>query len=157
MLRPLSAALAAVLFYVVPAWSQEVTGYDRFKLWNDCGLMQLVVEKLNTDASDIGLRKEVLETSVRSRLRAARIYGSEAKPYLYVNVGVSGRAFSIEVSYNKILNDVISSETGYAITWTRGGTGTHGRDSSYIVSLVSKYTDEFIDEYLRVNEIACRR
>ena len=38
----------------------------------------------------------------------------------------------------------------------QSGTGTNGGDPGYVLSLVSQYTDKFIDEYLRVNEDACK-
>jgi len=155
MLRPFSLLLAAMLFSA-PAWSQEVAAYDRFQLWNDCGPVGLLVEGLPNDAADIGLTKDAIETAVRSRLRAARIYESSADPYLYVNVNVFGHAFSISIYFNKPLFDAASATTGYAITWNTGFTG-YSRDASYIISGISQGTDRFIDEYLRVNEAACTR
>ncbi|MYE02883.1 MAG: hypothetical protein F4Y03_16720 [Alphaproteobacteria bacterium] len=153
----LSLLVALSCAFSLSTQAAELSSWDRFKLWNDCEPMQLVVEKLSADASDIGLEREALEISVRSRLRAARIYGLESKFYLHLIVSIVGRAFSIEITYNKVLHDIASAETGYAITWVRSGTGTHGQDSSYVISLVSQYTDEFIDEYLRVNDAACGR
>ena len=44
---------------------------------------------------------------------------------------------------------------GLAATWDRGVVGQGG--GAYILSSVSRLTDKFIDEYLRVNESACSR
>ena len=155
MLRPL--LLAAALLLSAPAWAEEVTGYDRFQLWNDCGPMKLVVEPLPQTAADIGLTREAITTAVRSRLRAAHLYDADAMPFLYVNVSVTGRAFQIGVDYGKLVIDLASGEYYQAATWATGSLGTHGGDSNYILSAVSQYTDKFIDEYLRVNEDACKR
>ncbi len=70
-------SLAAVLAFVLAAPSgaaEKVTDRDRFQLWNDCRTMGLEVEDLGKDATEIGLTKEAVTVSVRSRLRAARLY-----------------------------------------------------------------------------------
>ena len=101
--------------------------------------------------------------------RAARLY--EAKPivadpllrgivdgastYLYVRVGVVGRAFSTEVSFKKSLYDAVSDRHGFAATWDTGSDGTHGGDAGYILQFVSEGLDRFVLEYLCVNEAAC--
>ena len=43
------------------------------------------------------------------------------------------------------------------VTWQSGSTGTHGTDSSFILSNVSRHLDKFLAEYLRVNEEDCGR
>lgn len=73
-----------------------------------------------------------------------------------VNVHVVGRAFSGFVEYNKIVTDHATGEANAAATWSTNGTGTHGGDAGYILSAIAGYMDSFIDEYLRVNEDACR-
>jgi len=149
---------AAALFIAAAAETEEVTDLDRFQLWNDCAPMDLIVERLPDDATEIGLKKEAIETTVRSRLRAARLFDAGKSQFLYVNVIVTtGRAFSISFQYSKMIYDPASKSAGLAITWDSSGTGTHGSDSGYILSGVAEYIDEFIDEYLRVNEDACSR
>ena len=119
--------------------------------------MELVVENLSEDAAQIGLTKEKIAIAVRSRLRAARLYEVSAHtPYLYVNAAVRSLSFSIFIGYNKFVQDLVTGKTGPAPTWTIGGFGTHGEDAGYILSGVAMYMDRFIDEYLRVNEDACR-
>ena len=156
-LLTVSLIAAASLALSVLAWAENVTWRDRFELWNNCEPMQLVVENLRKDAFDIGLTEEAITIAVRSRLRAARLYDSSALSYLYVNVGVVGLAYSVFVEYNKLMMDVASGEEGLVSSWLRGSTGTHGRDAGYILSAISRHTDEFIDEYLRVNDDACTR
>ena len=66
-----------------------------------------------------------------------------------------GRAFHVEVQHRKGLRDPLTSETGTAGTWDRSVTGTHSGEGEYIVGPVTRHLDEFLDEYLRVNEAAC--
>ncbi len=153
---------AAMLFLVVPSRTEAVTGSDRFALWDDCRPMGLVVGGLINDAADIGLKEEDISVAARSRLRAARLYTAEIFDWpppseLYINVNIVGQGFGIIVQYRKWVTDNISGEQGFAATWFSGSNGTHGRDSGFVVSGVSQLTDSFIDEYLRVNEDACKR
>jgi len=68
---------AAALFIAATAETEEVTDIDRFDLWNNCAPMDLIVERLPDDATEIGLKKEAIETTVRSRLRAARLFNAD--------------------------------------------------------------------------------
>ena len=149
-----------LLLTAASASAGEVSDNDRFQLWNDCKPMQLVVEGLANDATAIGLAKEAIEVAVRSRLRAARLYSEDsaegAWSYLYVNVGVVGRAFGVYIKYRMMVRDTATELEYMTTTWNIGTTGTHGRDSSYILATVAENADKFIDEYLRVNEDACK-
>ena len=133
----------------------EITDFKRFRLFADCRPMRLVVEDLPGGVLKIGLTKEAIRAAVESRLRSARLYDSRASHYLYVNVNVAGRAFSISLEFNKRVRDILSGDTGRAATWNRGSTGTHGGNANYIVSSVSRHMDKFLVEFLRVNEKAC--
>ena len=139
------------------ATAQDVSAFDRFKLFNECGPMNLSVEDYGDDAdrSDIGLTVDRIQTMAESRLRAARLYNATALPYLYVNVNVAKRGYSVDVDYNKVVYDAVSGETNYAKTWTTGGTGTHVGDAGFILQGLSEHLDRFILAYLRVNEDAC--
>ena len=122
--------------------------------------MDLVVEGLPDDASDISLTKDAIEVAVRSRLRAARLYSEEsadaAWSFLYVNVNVVGPAHGIGVAYEKVVRDLATMLERTALTWSLDSTGTHGGDPSFILSRVAQAADKFIDEYLRVNADACK-
>ena len=148
----------ATLLIAVSAATEEVTALDRFRLWNDCAPVDLEVdlEHLGKDGAVIGLTEEAIATAVRSRLRASRLYDADKSEFLYVNVGVMGSAFTIKLSFNKPLHDAASDITVLATSWNSSSLGT-GRDSGFILSSVSQHTDQFIDEYLRVNEDACSR
>ena len=137
--------------------AQDVTDFDRFQLFNECGPMNLVVEDYGDDAgwTDIGLTVDRIQTMAESRLRAARLYDATALPILLINVNVVGRGFSLRVGYNKVVYDGVSGETNYATTRNFASTGTHGGDAGFILQGLSEYLDRFILEYLRVNEDAC--
>ena len=150
--------LLALALTITPV--QEVTDVDRFKLFNNCEPMRLLVEGLRDDAADIGLTEERLQVAVESRLRGARLYTSDrgsplGSPLLYVSVSVVGSSFNTSLHYNKQFIDLASGISSTAITWFISSTGVHGQDSAYIVSSLSGPLDKFITEYLRVNESAC--
>lgn len=141
----------------VAAAQTEVTALDRFRLFNDCRPLFLIVEDLSDDAVDIGLTRERLQFAVESRLRSARLYTSTPFPFLAVTVTVLGVTFNVTVKYFKQTVDVASGESSPSPTWWRHSTGTHGRDPEFIVSALSGYMDQFLTEFLRVNEAACER
>ena len=136
------------------------SGLDRFKLWNYCGPVELLVEEIREDGKAIGLTKETITIAVRSRLRAARLYRhidfGSSWPYLYTNVHVVGSAFSVRLEFNKKIVDSATLINSYATTWHSTSLGIHGQNSGYIISFVEQQTDRFIDEYLRVNANACK-
>ena len=148
---------AASLFLAPSAGAEKVTKYERFRLWNKCQPISLYVRNLNKEASKIDLKKEAITIAVRSRLRAARLYDADASPHLDVNVNVTSAAFSIILALYKPMKDYTSGESFFTGGWNINGVGTHGLDSNYILSILSQYTDNFIDEYLRVNNDACKR
>ena len=151
---------AALLHTAASASAGEVSAHDRFRLWNECRPTYLLVEGMDDEAAAIGLTKDAIEIAVRSRLRAARLYNEDlsegAWSYLYINVNVTAHAFSTSAEYMKQLNDVATGLGYAATTWDSGAVGTHGRNSDYILRDVAHRTDRFIDEYLRVNEDACK-
>ena len=139
------------------ATAQDVTAFDRFRLFNECGPMKFLVEEYKDEAdwADIGLTMDRLQTMAESRLRAARLYDATVVPYLYVNVNVVSSAYSLRVAYNKLMYDGASGETSYAATWAIGSAGTHGGNAGFILQSLSEHLDGFILAYLRVNEDAC--
>lgn len=152
-------ALATILLTGRTAWA-EVTSLDRFELWNECGTVNLLVESLNKNAEKIELTSERVERNIRSRLRAARIYRKEAADgrnfsYIYVQITLSKHGYMINVKLKKEMRDERSGLYGLAVSWSHGGTGTHGGDAGYIIGHLSELIDVFIDEYIRVNESAC--
>ena len=131
----------------------------RFELWNACKPISWVNVGVSDGGVARGLASEVVEATVRGRLRAAGLHGRDAWPLwpsLYVGISAlgRGRAFYVKLEFWKRVFDPISGEDGTATTWERGMVGQG--DAALILSLVSKLTDEFIDAYLRVNASACQ-
>ena len=116
-----------------------------------------MVEGLHDTAKSIDLTKARIATTVRSRLRAARVYTDEVSaPYVYVNFNVVGAAFSLDLRLYKWMFDWASARNGVTSAWETGLTGTYGgQGGDYIISTIAESTDAFVDEYLRVNEEAC--
>lgn len=130
---------------------------DRFYLFNNCQPMYLLVEGLPPDALETGLSQESIQAAVESRMRSARIYTSDqsALAYLYVNLNISNLAFNLRLEFKKWVYDFASDSELTASTWSAAATGMHGNDSSYLLSVLSQHMDQFLVEYLRVNESAC--
>ena len=96
--RSILALAAVILSLSAMGEAQNVQqDIDRFKLFNDCQPMYLLVEDLSADAARIGLSEQSIQVAVESRLRSALLYDSFrfADTHLYVNVAVVGAAFSM--------------------------------------------------------------
>ena len=156
-MRVVVALFAIILFSGQALSNQEA--YDIFRLGNKCRPLTLLVENLDKYAADIGLERRDIETTIRSRMRGARIYSDneEASNYafLHARIDVFRPAFNIRLELNKVMFESPDS-TGFATeSWGTGTIGTHGGDANYVLSSVARLTDYFIDEYLRVNKEAC--
>ncbi len=114
----------------------SLSDFDAFGLWNGCAPIGLIVG-LSDDAAAV---LPFLHVSVN----------------VFVSENLRGGAYSIEVSFQKRLRDVVSDRNGFAATWDTGSYGTHGGDAGHIMQSVSERLDRFVLEYLRVNETACR-
>lgn len=151
--------LLGILLTASTVQAQTISDWDRFRLFNACRPMELVVEDLTPNAQAVGLTRERIQLAAESRLRAARLYtGSREKAnraYLYINIHVVGRAHKISVQYKKWVTDLATNSNGLATTWNTGSTGTHGGDAGFIIQDLSSHLDEFLAGYLRVNESAC--
>ena len=130
---------------------------ELFQLFNWCQPMGVTVEDLTAEATRLGLSKSQLQIAAESRLRAARIYGGneETDSFLYVRAGVTRRAFTLDLEYRKLMMDVASKQLAPAPSWTAQHYGTHGGDTRTIMALLAERLDEFLANYLRVNERIC--
>ena len=159
MLRRFAAPTAILLIgaFAPPICAQSFrVDNQRFRLFNDCEPVGLLIGDLSGDATEIGLTRKRIRAAVESRLRSARLYDSDAVAYIYVNVSVYKTSFNISLQFKKTLHDPKTDLAGPASTWISGGTGTHGQTGGkYVISLLSEHMDEFLIEYLRVNEDAC--
>lgn len=131
----------------------------RFELFSNCEPISILVEGLSREALNIGLTKESVQNAVESRLRSARIYSSNPTLHssLYISVNVSNRSFSIALEFNKRVFDLFTKTYGTAITWSDGGIGTHGNRVGGILSSLSQLMDDFLVDFLRINDEACRK
>ena len=181
MTRTIATAAVAIALVSVPAFAERQTvsseqreaveatflaTSNRFGLFTDCepiGLLVSPPERLVTPTQ--------LEAAVESRLRAARLFrenmdlGDMSRMildgrggFLSVNVQVVGQVFSIVLSFQKPLHDLVIDapvSTWFAGNWVEVFSGTHGGDGGYILQNVSQGIDSFLVEFLRVNEDAC--
>lgn len=127
----------------------------RFELFNNCIPIDILIEKLDRNARKIGLTKKSIQNAVESRLRTARLYNAKGWAYLYININVIKPAFHVSTSFHKRVRDVMSGHFSNALTWNIGTTGTGS--ATYILSTLSEHVDEFLAEFLRVNEKACNK
>ena len=138
---------------------QQQSPLDRFELWTGCLPMRLFVEPLNSDAVGIGLTGDALQAAAESRLRAARLYTADddqSPHWLRLHVHVTGRAFAVDLMFEKHVFDPASGWNGQATTWNSSAVGTAGgRGGTFIMGVVSRHLDQFLVEYLRVNDSAC--
>ena len=157
--------VAAFLLSASSASASEVSDLDRFELWAGCAPVAELVDDVDGDAEQLALDRSDVVTAVRSRLRSARIFDDAADTWLFVNITVSGPAFSVDVEFMRDVEvlwnkpdgtKLYSGLVGFTATWMAGSTGTHGNDPSYILWSVAHQIDKFIDEYLRVNADACQ-
>ncbi|MYF47058.1 MAG: hypothetical protein F4223_11505 [Rhodobacteraceae bacterium] len=146
-----------LIFLATLAKTEEtITDSDRFELWTGCESVGLDFI-LDTYKSSINITKEEIEPTVRSRLRGAYLYDNSSKNVeLYVIVNVRGSSFSVEFDFRKPLHDYkYSKEYFYTTAWSTTISGTHSGDSGFIIQQVSRLTDLFIDDYIRVNSDHC--
>ena len=157
MRRPILPTVVLALALAVPAGAAEkVTELDRFRLWNNCQPMGLIVKGSDKSAA-IELTKETIAIAVRGRLRAAGLYKADlAGSLLQVFVTGDSRSFAFSISYVKWLTDAVSGEAGFAGTWAVTGGGSHGLGSGYIRAHILQFVDQILDYYLWVNHAACQ-
>ena len=173
-----ATAVALVFCSLAPAWGAEeavdsglISSEEAFELWNDCQPIAFSVHlQGKNEASKIGLTKEAIETAVRGRLRSARIFKDDpdrrrsislppkVNGFLQVSVTLNVVSVGMSMRFEKVMTDEASGYVGWTPTgWRRGLFGGHADDGYYVLSGIAPVIDEFIDDYLRVNESACSR
>lgn len=88
------------------------------------------------------------------RLRKSGKSGITFTAIVYANVFAG--AVTVGAEYRKIVTDAATEFVYPTVTWKVLSTGMHGHRADFILSHVTGKVDLFIDEYLRVNEAACR-
>ena len=155
-MKLLHSAVAMLLVCVVSYAHAEVSMRDIFLLRNGCVGVNLEVSYAKEGAAHLRLEKDSIETTARSRLRGARIFNSDTYTHFFVSVHIADSSFFIEVSMNKFLSDDDNNVRLLATAWNRYSFGVHGNDRQGLLGIIGELTDEFIDEYLRVNEEVCQ-
>ena len=166
----IAVALLATIIAASPVSGAKISDIDRFRLWNACRPMGLQVDGRSEPANVIGPIKNDILVSARTRLRAAdlhtELFGQAAGAYLHVMVEVVGNdvardvvraAVHVQVSYAKLMTDPGTMLEYFLPSWQTGTVGTYGRGPMAVHRRVAGIIDDFIDEYLRVNEAACRK
>ena len=135
---------------------------DEFELYTKCLGVILVVEHLSDDARKIGLKREEIIAAVESKLRSAGLYQSSFfgfsegsvvfLPHLYMHVNVIGQSFCVLLELKKWVHEPLSGQLNYTQTWRSETSGVNGNSSRRILTSVSDLTDQFIDEWNKVNK-----
>ena len=150
MLKRIPIALALILFCSTADGQQAANPADRFKLYNLCAPIGMVVETLPGDALGRGLTEAQLEKLIASRLQAVDLYAADAPTFLHVAVS----RYAVQLGYMKPVIDVASSETETIRTFSHSAEVRDGTAAGGILEL-SKLLDRFLVEYRRVNQPAC--
>ena len=130
---------------------------ERFQLFNNCKPLELVIETLSADELGVGLTQEGIKSRAVSSLRSAHLYDPDLTPsgaFLYVQVSVLGRGYVVTTELNKLVVDSATISRGFAATWDRKTIGTGARADT-ILGVVDEHLNDFIGQYLRVNQEAC--
>ena len=137
--------------------SDEITEKDKFQLLNNCVGVDVVINDFdsNANARKMGLSVKAVRNTLESRLRPARLFQALSPDFLYVNVTLVSNAASIDLHLQKwVVDPYVSTQTFLAPTW-RTGTTTINYNAMDLLGVVSTQLDEFITEYMRVNQKAC--
>ena len=135
--------------------------FERFMLFTKCAPVPVIVAKFPHSALKSGVTEKFIRNVVESRLRSARLYrdikdAPSLSPLLNLEVRMVGRAFWVSLELHKRLIDPWSAKVGIAPTWGSTALGLN-LDKETILSQISQFMDDFLNEYLRVNEEACRK
>ena len=164
----LHLAFAVAVLLATPVWAQDEqsTKTDRFQLWNYCDSLGMLVShvtvwkrgRMQTAEERLVITK--IERSVRSRLRAARLYSDDTGiPYLRIYAIVDEGVYRLTFEYKKWVTDDASGERSLVPTWQSGAAGLYGAidmiEDRALMSSVSQLTDKFLDKYLEVNADSC--
>ena len=145
-----------------------------FHLWTECFRLAPLLF-INQDQATEKINEEAVENAVLSRIRAANLFARPHHEIPYwlnkknvpsgelclhcvtsfsLSVDVVGRAFSVVAKLRKWRVDPISDKAAPSTAWETGTLGQGGE--AFILESVRQTMDKFTEEYLRVNDIACR-
>ena len=152
--------LMPLLLFAAPcvAGPTQQERIEHFWLFAHCRPIRLVVEIALGSPAFADLETPIRD-AVESRMRAARLLTTQNAPLpaLYVEVeGYKDLAFNVKLTFKKWLYDPIVNDTWLAATWMSAGIGMADRTNpETIFTAVGYHIDDFITQYLRVNQSAC--
>ena len=103
--------------------------------------MRSEVNYFAEDETILDLTAAQIQSLVEERLQAVGLLNETSYLFLHAHVNVGQQAFSIDVGFNKMVQDVLSGHIMNSNTWEEGEFGTHGGDAGYIVQGVSEYLE----------------
>ena len=129
-----------------------------FELWTGCANVSVGGRNwVSVEENDFGLTADGIETAIESRLRAARIHTNESGPVaLVLRVSLNGSAYMIGLHFFKGALYDRYGFGGSIPAWSHISFGPHIRRASFLMEVIRKKIDEFMNLYLLVNEPACR-
>lgn len=155
MTRLILVSLVFIFLFGVSAGnSQEgAPAYDE-QLFTRCAPLKVAIGFSMTN-TELSLTEETLSEPAETRLRRVRLFKPDAAQFLSIDLNVVGSAFSLRIGLNSWIEDMGFGRGGNVLMWGAGATGTHGDEPQYLLDLVSRHLDEFMEKYLRVNEKPC--
>ena len=129
-----------------------------FRLLHNCDKVAFLIF-FSDDSNMKGLSKDRLKTVVESRLRGARLFREifpAVNPLLSVSVFANESWYGVDLNFQKLLFDPHSEITQPIKTWETRTTEKNNGNAEDVVGTLSRLLDEFIVEYLRVNEGSVR-
>jgi hypothetical protein len=158
--RKIAAVAMVVAFFLVPGVSHAVPNKKAL-----VGLkgVYVIVENMDPQAENLGLRADQIETDVELRLRKAgvrvltkeEIFKTTGMPSLCVNVLALVARGLVTYSVEVELSEIVTLDRGFrthGVIWSDGGTGNVDiRSIGKIRESVGDKVDKFINDYLAAN------
>lgn len=163
-------SVVVLLAFAASATAQTANPFERALLnaraLDDPMVVKLGVEPcapiwLHTElhGDDANLSQDSIETAVRSRLRAARLYEDDPEwvvGILRVNVSTYKAAFSVQIWFEKEQIDKMTGVEGWSRAgWDDSVLGIYNDKPRVIMAAINEGIDIFLDDFLRVNEAVC--
>ena len=160
-------SVAVLLAFAASATAQTANPFERALLKHrassDPMVAKLGVEPcapiwLHTEVRGDGasLSQDSVETAVRSRLRAARLYKDDPDwvvGILRVQVSTYRVAFSVQIWFEKEQIDKMTGAEGWSRSdWDDSVLGIYNDKPRVIMAAINEGVDLFLDDFLRVNE-----
>lgn len=153
-------ALCGLVFTGNASASERISDTDRFRLWNNCEPIGMVVR---SRFKGFGDPKERFEGIIRDKLQAANVYDKNTpNAFMQLDIAVvdlhnKGKMFSFVFLFFKTVDDKKSGLRYLAATTHihSGPKFVNPNSTELIFSQLNNYLDLFVEEYLRVNADAC--